>query len=365
MDTILNYLDNMFISFPQTPNVQRVKEDLAEMMEDKYNELISEGKLENEAIGIVISEFGNIQELADELGISKNENKDSIAGADASNKQKHADKDIKGKEWYNGQFEKENKTDDYGNNFRHVTEIEAEEYFFAVKQSSVKIAQGVFLCICSPILILLLSGIKQNLFPISDGVVAGVGVTVLLIMVASAVGLFISAGMKMDTYSYLKKECFTMDEKYASEVFQRQEALKGKFSFKIIVGVIMCILAAVPLIICSIASNNESNQFPIFIGISALLIIVGIAVSLFITAGMEVEAYHVILQQDDFTVKKKSGNKIVEFISSLYWPVMLILYFGVSFLSGAWYITWIIWPLSGVFFGAVSQFIDKIHFQEK
>ena len=28
------------------------------MMEDKYNELISEGKSDNEARGIVISEFG-------------------------------------------------------------------------------------------------------------------------------------------------------------------------------------------------------------------------------------------------------------------------------------------------------------------
>lgn len=39
------------------------------MMEDKYNELISEGKSDNEAIGIVISEFGNLDELADSLGI--------------------------------------------------------------------------------------------------------------------------------------------------------------------------------------------------------------------------------------------------------------------------------------------------------
>jgi hypothetical protein len=40
-------------------------------MEDKYNELISEGKKENEAIGIVISEFGNLDELAEGLGLNK------------------------------------------------------------------------------------------------------------------------------------------------------------------------------------------------------------------------------------------------------------------------------------------------------
>ena len=37
------------------------------MMEDKYNELIAEGKMDNEATGIVISEFGNLEELAEEL----------------------------------------------------------------------------------------------------------------------------------------------------------------------------------------------------------------------------------------------------------------------------------------------------------
>ena len=36
METIWNYLDNMFVNLPQTSEVLRAKEDLAEMMEDKY-----------------------------------------------------------------------------------------------------------------------------------------------------------------------------------------------------------------------------------------------------------------------------------------------------------------------------------------
>ena len=47
----------------------RAKMELGQMMEDKYNELIAEGKMDNEATGIVISEFGNLEELAEELGI--------------------------------------------------------------------------------------------------------------------------------------------------------------------------------------------------------------------------------------------------------------------------------------------------------
>lgn len=69
MNTIRNYLDNMFLGLPDTEDVRRAKKELLAMMEDKYNELKNNGKTENEAIGIVISEFGNLDELADALGI--------------------------------------------------------------------------------------------------------------------------------------------------------------------------------------------------------------------------------------------------------------------------------------------------------
>lgn len=44
METIKNYLENMFSHLPNTPEVQKAKYELYQMMEDKYNELISEGK---------------------------------------------------------------------------------------------------------------------------------------------------------------------------------------------------------------------------------------------------------------------------------------------------------------------------------
>ena len=71
MNAIRNYLDNMFRNLPNTEAVRRAKGELLQMMEDKYEELIAEGKSENEAVGIVISEFGNLDELADTLGITE------------------------------------------------------------------------------------------------------------------------------------------------------------------------------------------------------------------------------------------------------------------------------------------------------
>ena len=184
METISNYLDNMFINLPQTPEVLRAKEDLMEMMEDKYNELLSEGKMQNEAIGIVISEFGNIQELIEELGIA-DVHENSVDENDVN------ENDDKEKLFTEEDFIKQEEIRDDRYEKRHVSDLEADEYLFVVKQSASKIASGVFLCICSPISIILLAGMQSLTSVISDGVIAGVGVTVLLCMVACAVGLFI------------------------------------------------------------------------------------------------------------------------------------------------------------------------------
>lgn len=71
LDTIVGYLNNMFASLPRTEQMYKLKQELLGNMEEKYHELKDDGKSENEAVGIVISEFGNIDELVSELGIGE------------------------------------------------------------------------------------------------------------------------------------------------------------------------------------------------------------------------------------------------------------------------------------------------------
>lgn len=49
MEIIINYLDSMFASLPNTEEVRKAKAEMASMMEDKYTELKAEGKSEKEA----------------------------------------------------------------------------------------------------------------------------------------------------------------------------------------------------------------------------------------------------------------------------------------------------------------------------
>lgn len=71
MKILSDYLNTLFLNLPQTPAVQKAKEDLRAIMEDHYNELLAEGKSEHEAIGAVISEFGSIDELLQELEVDQ------------------------------------------------------------------------------------------------------------------------------------------------------------------------------------------------------------------------------------------------------------------------------------------------------
>ena len=69
MDAIDTFLDAMFAPYPATPRLLEAKGELHAMMEDAYTDAISRGKTHNEAVGQVITDFGNLEELAPVLGI--------------------------------------------------------------------------------------------------------------------------------------------------------------------------------------------------------------------------------------------------------------------------------------------------------
>ena len=71
MDVIIAYLETMFSPYPPSPRLDEAKAELRAMMEDAYSSLISEGKSHNEAVGQVITDFGNLHELAPVLGIAQ------------------------------------------------------------------------------------------------------------------------------------------------------------------------------------------------------------------------------------------------------------------------------------------------------
>lgn len=71
MKIIKDYIEVLFLQVPITDKTKQIKEDLLGTAEDHYYGLIEEGVSEKEAIGIVISDFGTIDEILKELDLEK------------------------------------------------------------------------------------------------------------------------------------------------------------------------------------------------------------------------------------------------------------------------------------------------------
>ncbi|HHT40413.1 MAG TPA: hypothetical protein GX000_02030 [Actinomyces sp.] len=80
MDAIKQYLDYMFRTLPPTPQAIQARADLLAMMEDKYTELRNEGMPEHQAVAQVISDFGNLEEVAQELNLPTEPISEGAAG---------------------------------------------------------------------------------------------------------------------------------------------------------------------------------------------------------------------------------------------------------------------------------------------
>lgn len=320
METILSYLDTMFQNVAMTPEVKKAKQELAQMMEDKYNELIADGKNKNEAVGTVISEFGNLDDLAEKLGISN-----MVSMAD--------------------------------NGVMFVSREQVDEYLDVSIRSASKIAIGVFLCIISPIMLIVLSGLADAKVLFTENVAAAIGLPILFLLVAIAVALFILNGMKMDQYKFLSKEFFELDESTIQFIMQEQKNFQPEFAIRITVGVILCILSVVPILVTSTLFEDKT-----VLGCSAiafLLIVVACAVVLFINAGIRHSTYQILLQEGEYSKREKEGT-LTGTVSSIYWPVIVCIFLAYSFVTNRWDISWIIWPVAGCLFAVIAVICNVI-----
>lgn len=239
-----------------------------------------------------------------------------------------------------------------------VTLEDANEYLNVSRLNAPKVANGVSLCILSPALLILLAGLTE--MPgtiISDTVAIAVGVITLLALVSIAVYIFIITGAKINRFEFIEKEIVETAYGVDGLVQERMRAMESRKTSYTAIGVILCIVCSMPLIISACLSMAN---FIIVAMVSVLLIIVSIAVNLFVRVNIEWGSCEQILQVGEYTVSAKNANKKVEKVSGIYWGVALAIYLGWSFISQKWEFTWIIWPVAGVLFGAVTCLIRAI-----
>lgn len=234
---------------------------------------------------------------------------------------------------------------------------ETNGYIDTVRRASSKIAFGVLLCIISPIpLIVLTSMVENGSVHISEDVASGFGLIFLVMVVVIAVAHFVYYGMQLNEYGYLDQESFNLAYGVEGIVKQRKKSFEHQYRLTLIAGIGLCILSVLPIFFAMMLEVSDDKYY---IGVALLLISVSIGVSFIIKASMTYGSYQKLLQEGDYQRIKKIKRKKMDRISGAYWCTITAIYLAVSFLTFSWHITWVIWVVAGVLYGAIEALFGE------
>lgn len=312
MDTIRTYVDTMFRGLMMSREMEQLKEEILCNMEEKYQELKRDGKTENEAVGIVISEFGNIDELIKEFGI------DPQSAASRSD-------------------------------YNQMTSAEVDEYLKKSKKSAKLVAVGVDIILLGVAYMVLMFGLLDDR-GMNENLLVSITLFPLLFVIIISVGLFIYSGFSLEKYKNIEKGEFQIS--YETKAFLESliEQERPAMIISVIVGVGLCIASPVPVILGRFMNDKASVA-----GVSLLLIMIAAAVYLFIVFGTRSECCKRLLKIEEFAVEEQRKNKVIGAVAAVVFPIaaLVFLIWGIGF--GGWKICWLVFPAAGILFGIFAS----------
>ena len=243
---------------------------------------------------------------------------------------------------------------------RTVTMEEANTFLSIRAKNAARVALGVLLCILSPVCIILLGGAREaGLLALTEAQAVGLGIVVLLLMVGGAVALFVTSGLRSSRFEYLEKE--PIDTLYGVDGMtrERREQFRPIFSRQLTLGIILCVLAVIPVFLVLLFAGEEAVFAQTF-SVAATLCLVAVGVLLIVRASILWDGFRQLLEEGDYSREEKESARSLSPFSGIYWGIVTAGYLLWSFLSGAWDRTWIVWPVAGVAFGAVCGIVRAL-----
>ena len=244
---------------------------------------------------------------------------------------------------------------------RRVSMEEASTYLSLRKAAAPRIALATLLCIISPILLIFLAGAcDTGYIAMSEDAAAGLGLCVMVALVAIAVALFISAGAKSREYSFLESEPFETEYGVSGMVTERKKAHQAAHTRATIFGTVMCILSVMPLFL---AQCFDADDMTCIASVCMLLAMVAIGCYAFVYSGVYHAAMQKLLEEEDYNREAKSKKPISGTVSLIYWLSVTAIYLFVTFWPGievSHKYSWIIWAVAGVLFGAVMGVVKLL-----
>ncbi len=244
---------------------------------------------------------------------------------------------------------------------RRVTMEEASAYLALRRAAAPKMALATFLCIISPVALLMLAAMSEvSRFGISENAASGIGLCGLLVLVAIGVALFLTCSAKVRDFAFLEEEPFETEYGVSGMVKERMQDFAGTYSWLNITGTVLCILSAVPLFV---SMCIETADVVYVAAVCLLLIIAGIGCVAFTYGGTIHASMERLLEEGDYTRQQKSRRGVKGAISIIYWLLVTAIFmwytFGPSGNGQARY-SWFIWAIAGVLYAAVMLVVNLI-----
>ena len=221
---------------------------------------------------------------------------------------------------------------------RRVSMEDANSFLNANGKRAALTALGVSLCILCVTPMILLEG-----FFSSD--IDAVGIVIMFMMIAGAVGLFIFSGSLMSPYKYLENEAIDTEYGVSGMAKEKKEKHRPSYIRDIVIGVMLFILCVIPIIVIETVTDSDSAEV---IGIASLFVMVAAGVYLIVRSSIINSGYLKLLEEDDYSREKKQNNSNGSIAMAVYWPIITAVYIGYSFLTNDWSRSWIIWPVAGL-----------------
>ena len=238
-----------------------------------------------------------------------------------------------------------------------VSVEEANRYMDTVKSICGKIAIATSMCILSPVCLIILGGFSEYKGNITEDMAGGIGVAVLLIIIAAAVGMFIFFGTKTSRYNYIEKEKLSLQYGVVGIVQKRKAEYEDEYRKNLVIGTILCILSVIPNMV---GAAFGLGDFGMILCVSSLFISIAAGVNIFVRTCMIYGSFEKLLQTGDYTAEEKEISKKIGFFSGAYWCIATAIYLLISFTQNNWESSWIVWPVEGVLFAAVYGIIKAI-----
>ncbi|MBQ8598537.1 MAG: helix-turn-helix transcriptional regulator [Oscillospiraceae bacterium] len=230
---------------------------------------------------------------------------------------------------------------------RFVSIEEANRFLNAKEITAPRVAIGTSLCILSPIPLMFLGALTEitdkngRSLWITENVAGGLGLILLAIMVAAAVALFLSCRSYTADFDYLDKEPIETAYGVTGMVQELKADYRDTYNRNNLIAACMGILSTLPFFG---ALLFEEEGIMMITGLCLMLAIIAVAVNRFVAVGVIWESYQKLLQEGDYSRIRKQNNKSV--FHQTYWPLVTAIYLLISFTTGAWHLTWLIWLIA-------------------